>query len=190
MKTKWKITEIYKFLFAIYFFVVLFILYTGIKTFAVSGYYNLLIIGLILTIPLIFYYLKKMKNKELRNIKLNEKQEKFKKTARTITVNLENAEIISNEWNEEIVEELNKHTSLSKYMNYPENNLTNVNRIINNVKIRIPIKGKEKIVQFNIEMDTKNLKIKMALKKETTYYYDINNSEMDFLDLSFLYENQ
>lgn len=173
---------------SIYIFVVLFVLYTGYRTFIASGYYFILVIGIVLTIPLLIYFLNEKRKIKQKNKQFDNEREKFIKNARAVKVNLDNIEIKSNKWNEKIVVDNSRYGGYNQMAGYADKNIESVDRTINTVKIDFPINGKNITTQFNIEMNTDRLRIKFAMKNETIYYYDINNPEMDFLDLDFLFE--
>ena len=121
--------------------------------------------------------------------KLITQKEQFKKTARIITVNLDEVEILSNSWNEVVSIESEKAMMYNQVLGFENQNFKEINRELNTIIIKININGKLKTIQFNIEMNSDRLKIKLALKKTTNYYYDLNKPGLDFLDLAFLKDN-
>lgn len=175
-------------LYIIYYFITILILFSGFGAVFNSNDYLLLIIGLLMSIPLIIEY--RYFNSKLKKNKREKKKEleTFKRNARKIKVSLEDVEIKSNNWTEQIVIDNSRYSGLNQISGNSDRNIENIDRNLNTLIINIPINGKNNFYEYQVEMSTDRLKIKLDMQKETIYYYDPNNSNKNYLDLKFLYE--
>ena len=109
--------------------------------------------------------------------------EVFKQKAKVISVNLEEVEIITNQWTDTIIVNRSKYDGYNEMAGFHDANIRKIDRNLNSVKITLPINGEKVEYLVNIEMDPTTLSMHFAIKKETQLY--IHGDEM-YLDLEFL----
>ncbi len=156
---------------------------SGNNLFSIAGIIIMAVVGILLLGN--FIYKKKVTEKD--NAKLNTLLEEFKRSSRQIKVNLENLNIISNSWSEDIIISENKYGGLDELAGYKNHNIINVDRNLNTILLEIPIKDKIHKYHIDIESDLITLQIKFAIQKETILYIDSKSKET-YLDLEFLNE--
>ena len=123
----------------------------------------------------------------MNNITLYNLLEEFKRNSRRIKVNLENLDILSNSWNEDIVISNDQYGGLDEIAGYKNHNIVNVNRNLNTIFLDIPVNGEIYKYRIDIECDLITLQMKFAIQKETILYIDSKSKET-YLDLEFLEE--
>lgn len=155
-------------------------IYVGIGgrgRFNASGETNfyLVAIGIALILPFLIHLLT---TKILSN-KIEDEESKriadLLKTGDKVTVNLENLEIQSNSYKQEI-EVGSGYSTRNEYID------------VNHNVILLDIPYKNDAVQYtlNIHMDTTKLKMHFAIKETTELYVDPTNPNNNYLDLRFL----
>ena len=122
------------------------------------------------------------KNKHAKAlIKHQKKLHQFKKSAHQISINLSEVKIKTKKTQEKILVQPNT--------NYGEDHYEMIDVIKNKVSIKLEINENSILLQFSVECNHDDLAIAFALKKTTTFYYDLNNfKENYYLDLEFLKE--
>jgi hypothetical protein len=132
-----------------------------------------------------FFYKERVIEKE--TTKLNDLIEEFKMSSRQIKVNLENLNIISNSWNEDIIVNEDMYDALNGLAGYTSHNVINVDRNLNTILLEIPVKDEIYKYHIDVESDLTTLQMKFAIQKETILYIDTKSKET-YLDLEFLNE--
>ena len=132
-------------------------------------------IGIVLMLPFLFYLIKtKFKLKKLIDEDTNRINELIK-TGNKITVDLNELEIRTNSYKQEIsvgsgYQERNEHIDI-------DHNVIILDIPYQDVRIRY---------KLDIDMEPTTLKMHFAIKKETEIYIDPKNPNNNYLDLSFL----
>jgi len=132
-------------------------------------------VGIVLIIPFLIYLLK---TKILINKAENEESTRISDLIRSgdkIIINLDNLEIQSNSYKQEI-EVGSGYNTRNEYID--------VNH--NAIMIDVPYKNDLIKYKLNIDMDTTKLKMHFAIKQETVLYIDPTNPNSNYLDLRFL----
>ncbi len=107
----------------------------------------------------------------------------FKNKAQRVSVNLKEIEIKANHWTDVKVIDDSAFGGINELTGYHESNIIKVDRNLNSIRITFPLENKRIDYIANIEMDLTTLRMRFAIKKETTLY--INGDDM-YLDLDFL----
>jgi len=124
--------------------------------------------------------IKKADKKKLSEI------ERQKKYWTKIPINLNEVEILTNSWHEEIVFNNTKSGALNQLFGRGDLNIEVLSRNENSILIQAPFKGKKlKIIQ-DISLDIKTLRMKFAIQKETFLYLNSEKQNEFYLDLEFL----
>ena len=132
-------------------------------------------VGIVLILPFLIYMLK---TKILLNKEEDEESKRIADLIRTgdrVIVNLDNLEIQSNSYKQEI-EVGSGYNTRNEYID--------VNH--NVILIDVPYNNDSIKYKLNIDMDTTKLKMHFAIKKETELYVDSTNPNNNYLDLRFL----
>ena len=109
---------------------------SGNNLFSIAGIVIMAVVGVILLGN--FFYKERVIEKE--TTKLNDLIEEFKMSSRQIKVNLENLNIISNSWNEDIIVNEDMYDALNGLAGYTSHNVINVDRNLNTILLEIPVK--------------------------------------------------
>jgi hypothetical protein len=137
--------------------------------------FDFVAIGIILILPFLIYMLK---TKILLSKADNEESNRINDLIRTgdkVIVNLDDLEIKSNSYKQEI-EVGSGYNTRNEYID--------VNH--NVILIDVPYKNDSIKYKLNIDMDITKLKMHLAIKKETRLYIDSTNPNNNYLDLRFL----
>ena len=132
-------------------------------------------VGIILILPFLIYMLK---TKILLNKVEDEESKRIAdliKTGDKVIVNLDNLEIQSNSYKQEI-EVGSGYNTRNEYIDINHNVIL----------IDVPYNNDSIKYKLNIDMDTTKLKMHFAIKKETELYVDSTNPNNNYLDLRFL----
>ncbi|WP_323789761.1 hypothetical protein [Psychroserpens sp.] len=132
-------------------------------------------IGIILILPFLIYMLK---TKILLSKTDNEESNRINDLIRTgdkVIVKLDNLEIKSNSYKQEI-EVGSGYKTRNEYIDINHNVIL----------IDVPYKNDSIKYKLNIDMDITKLKMHFAIKKETRLYIDSTNPNNNYLDLRFL----
>lgn len=132
-------------------------------------------VGIVLILPFLIYMLK---TKILIDKAENEENKRISDLIRSgdkVIVNLDNLEIQSNSYKQEI-EVGSGYNTRNEYID------VNHNAIL----IDVPYKNHSIKYKLNIDMDTTKLKMHFAIKQETELYVDPTNPNNNYLDLRFL----
>ncbi|MFH6935292.1 hypothetical protein [Flavobacterium sp. FlaQc-30] len=119
--------------------------------------------------------------KDEENKLINEGEEartRLRKIGKRIHVSYNELEIKTNCWVEE-VEVGNGRNSHNEYVDVNLNVLT-LTKVFDNVHFR---------EEYRIDMEPEILRMKLAIQKELSFYYDPNNVKDNFLDFEFLFDN-
>ena len=125
---------------------------------------------------LILYLIVKYQKNKLINDTQNERNS-FKKTAERIPILYSELEIKSNSWKQEIVVGSGTR-SRNEYVD------VNTNIIILNKTYR----GHHFNEEYQVEMESEILRMKLAVQNELSFYFNPNNFKDNFLDFEFLYK--
>ena len=132
-------------------------------------------VGIFLILPFLIYMLK---TKILLKKSEDEESKRITdliSTGDKVIVNLDNLEIQSNSYKQEI-EVGSGYSTRNEYID--------VNH--NVILINVPYKNESIKYKLNIDMDTTRLKMHFAIKQETELYIDPKNPNNNYLDLKFL----
>ncbi|UKN03484.1 hypothetical protein K6119_08150 [Paracrocinitomix mangrovi] len=177
--------------FAIYILIGLFglglvMLRAGLKNdnglFSMIGIILMAIVGIIVLI----YLASSSSNDRKAQKKWKQELEEFKRNAKKILVDLENVEVKSNSWTDNVVVSVSKYDVLDEIAGYRNSNVIQVDRNLNTVKISIPVEGETIEYLVNIEKDPTTLAMQLAVQKETYLYVSRQNKQEMYLDLEFL----
>lgn len=148
------------------------------------------IIGIILMafvgIVILIYFVSSGSKEKKAERKWKQELEEFKRNAKKILVNLENVEVKSNSWTDNVVVSESKYGGLDEMAGYGNSNVVQVDRNLNAVNISIPIDGETIEYLVNIEKDPTTLAMQLAVQKETYLYINRQNKREMYLDLEFL----
>ncbi len=151
-----------------------------------SGINTIIWLGLLIIFPFIIYFLYWEINIRISEKKERNKLKKFKTKAKKIIVNLEDIEIDSNKWYENIVVDNSKYSLLNVFVGRGDRNIKTVRRISNFVRIYFSFEGKKMEYSFNTSMEPEAIKMLLLTHKTTTLYIDPDDSGNYYLDLEFL----
>lgn len=93
----------------------------------------------------------------------------------------------SNEWQEEIVTNNTKYGGYNQLAGRGDLNIEKVQHSLNVLETNVKYKGQTIDVLCRVNMDTKTLKMKLAIQEETTLYVNPEKPDEYYLDLDFLY---
>jgi len=148
-----------------------------------------IIIAIFIVLILVFrrIYKPKQPSKTKNQNKKLEERKFVQKEYEEIIVDLINAKIKSEKWNEIEVE----NDSLESYFNRlsdtgSDENLRFIKKKINSIIIQIPYKKSFIDYEIKTEMETTKLKLFFEVQKETKAQVDKINRKIKYIDLSFL----
>jgi len=135
----------------------------------------------------VLIYLLSLKSKQ-KKVEREWKQEleEFKQNSKKIVVNLENVEVKSNSWTDNVVVSESKYGGLDQMAGYGNSNVTKVKRNLNAIEISIPLEGETIDYLVFVEKDPTTLAMQLAVQKETYLYINRQNKREVYLDLEFL----
>ncbi len=148
-----------------------------------------IIIAIFIVLILVFWriYKPKQPSKTKNQNKKLEERKFVQKEYEEIIVDLINAKIKSEKWNEIEVE----NDSLESYFNRlsdtgSDENLRFIKKKINSIIIQIPYKKSFIDYEIKTEMETTKLKLFFEVQKETKAQVDKISRKIKYIDLSFL----
>ena len=149
------------------------IIYAGIEAEETNMYF--VAVGIVLILPLLIFII----NVKIRSDKMEDDESKrindLLQNGDIVTVRLDNLEIKSNSYQQEI-EVGSGYRTRNEYID--------VNH--NVVLIEVPYKNETIKYNLHIDMDSTKLKMHFAVKKETELFVDPENPNNNYLDLQFL----
>jgi len=140
-----------------------------------------LVILIVLIIGLILGFKSKLRSKSNES-----KLKDFKSKADKVKIDLTQASIKTNKWTDEIVTDNSNYAGLNQLTGNSERNIDKIDRTVNSVNVEFKYKGETINHTTNVLMDSDNLKIHLAIQKETILYIDSENYENRYLDLEFI----
>lgn len=132
-------------------------------------------VGIVLILPYLIYMLKTTIHFNKAEDEESKRIADLIRTGDKVIVNLDNLEIHSNSYKQEI-EVGGGYNTRNEYID--------VNH--NVILIDVPYNNDSIKYKLNIDMDTTKLKMHFAIKKETELYVDSTNPNNNYLDLRFL----
>jgi hypothetical protein len=146
-------------------------------------------IGISILTPYIFYIIFPYflsKNNQINN---NTEIERFKASAEKVIVSLENYQVKTNNWTDEIAISNSKYSGLDQLTGNSERNIKFEHRIVSVLNLKIMYLGKTEEYQIKLEKDPVTIKMLLEIRKETSLYIDKLDPEKKYLDLEFLNKN-
>lgn len=160
------------------------ILYAAFRTQWHIYSWLILAVGIGLCLPYVYLLFKDDKAEEQEINSYYNKLRDIKRDGIAIQVDLNQATVKSNSWID-IETDNSKYGGYNQLFGYGESNIKQVKHDLNLVQIEVDYQGKTIKSGINVSMDTKTLKMKLALQQNTILYYNPNTNET-YLDLEFL----
>jgi Ca2+/Na+ antiporter len=188
MKLKSILSNIRKYIITGILFLGIIMIYVGLGAKSSSFNIYFLLVGILIFLPFIIYlfYSKFEIKKEEKKNQIN--LDTFKLKAEKVQFNLDEIEIKSNSWSEEVVIDNSKYGGLNQLAGIPEKNIELIKHNLHHLKIRIPHNGIIYNCDTKININKDDLMIKLAIKKKTFLYVNQFNRKEYYLDIDFLME--
>jgi hypothetical protein len=110
--------------------------------------------------------------------------EKFKRKAKKITVNLDNAKVKTNTWTEERAISNSTESGYLALFGREDSNIEKVRNTLSTIVIPLIIDGKAMDYTYSTARAPETLSMLLSIQKETTLY--VNENQEFYLDLEFL----
>jgi chromosome segregation ATPase len=145
-----------------------------------------IILGLIVLVGYGVLYVIQRQTREKEHEKRRKEIDDFKNQADKVQIDLNQLSLKSNEWQEEIVTDNSKYGGYNQLVGRGDLNIETVQHSLNALELSVSYKGQTIDVLRRVNMDTKTLKMKLAIQEKTTLYINPEEPQEYYLDLEFL----